>query len=86
MSTTTTIIDRLQAKLKRRASQIASAVNKLIEDSVRLLLGRQPAKEPREVFELLTFGAGGHVPTQSHDKTGALLEPEDIEKYKPQDR
>ncbi len=84
--TASKIIDRLLANLKRRASQIGSTLSKPIEDSVRLLLGRQPAKEPPEVFELLTFGAGGHIPTQSLDKTGALLEPEDIERDGPRDR
>ena len=87
MRTTITLNDTLLARLKRRASQTGSTVSRLIEDSVRLLLSRGPGS-PQErdgSFELITFGSGGKFPTQSLDKTGALLAAEDIEKYKLKD-
>ena len=50
-------------------------------ESVRGLLSRP--KGAHDSFELVTFGGGGHLPTEPLGKAGTLLESDDIEKYGP---
>jgi hypothetical protein len=40
---------------------------------------RPPAS--RETFELVTFGAGGRFSRENIDKTAALLEADDLERF-----
>ena len=81
MRTTITLDAHLLAKLKKRASQSGTSVSRLIEQGVRLLLQAPPSNKSRERFELVTFGAGGHFSERNIDKTSALLEAEDLDRF-----
>ncbi len=82
MRTTISIDDAVLDDLKQRASQRGTTVSRLIEDSVRLALARppQPPVSPEE-FELVTFGRGGRFTHLDVDRTSALLEMDDLERY-----
>lgn len=82
MRTTITIDDAILNDLKRRASQRGTTVSRLIEDSVRLALAR-PSEAPAapEAFELVTYGRGGRFTHLDVDRTSALLERDDQERY-----
>jgi hypothetical protein len=81
MRTTINLDDRLLAQLKRRASESGTSVSKLIEQAVRLFV-RTPRPSPSaQSFDLVTFGAGGRFSRQNIDKTAALLEAEDVERF-----
>ena len=81
MRTTITLDDRLLNQLKRRAAESGTSVSKLVEQAVRLFVRTpRPAVTP-ESFELVTFGAGGRFSQQNIDKTSALLEAEDLERF-----
>jgi predicted transcriptional regulator len=81
MRTTITLDDRLLAQLKRRASESGTSVSKLVEQAVRLFVRTPRAALGAESFELVTFGAGGRFSRQNIDKTAALLEAEDLERF-----
>jgi hypothetical protein len=80
MRTTITIDDDLLEQLKRRAAERGTTVSRLIEDSVRLAAARPRAAEAED-FKLVTFGRGGRFTGLDVNKTAALLEPEDVERY-----
>lgn len=82
MRTTITIDDAVLDDLKRRAAQRGTTVSRVVEDSVRLALTRPP--EPTaapEAFELVTYGRGGRFTQLDVDRTAALLERDDLERY-----
>ncbi len=81
MRTTISLDERLIAQLKRRAAQQGTSVSKLVEQAVRLFVRtpRAPAESP--TFELVTFGAGGRFSRYNIDKTSALVEADDIERF-----
>ena len=81
MRTTITLDDRLLAQLKRRASESGTSVSKLIEQAVRLFVRTPRSSASPESFELITFGAGGRFSRQNTDKTSALLEADDLERF-----
>jgi hypothetical protein len=83
MRTTITLDDRLLAQLKKRAAESGTSVSRLVEQAVRLLMRTPPAARQRERFELVTFGAGGKFSRFNLDKTSAILEADDIERYAP---
>jgi Ribbon-helix-helix protein, copG family. len=80
MRTTITLDDRLLAQLKRRASESGTSVSKLIEQAVQLFV-RTPRSASAGSFELVTFGAGGRFSQRNIDKTSALLEADDQERF-----
>jgi hypothetical protein len=80
MRTTITLDDRLLERLKKRAAESGASVSGLIERAVRLLLQASAAQGP-DRFDLVTFGEGGKFTTLNIDKTAALLEPEDVERF-----
>ena len=81
MRTTITLDDRLLDQLKRRAAESGTSVSKLVEQAVRLFVRTpRPSASPQS-FELVTFGAGGRFSRQNIDKTAALLEGEDLERF-----
>jgi hypothetical protein len=81
MRTTITLDERLMAQLKRRAAEQGTSVSKLVEHAVRLFVRtpRAPATSP--TFELVTFGAGGRFTRHNIDKTSALLEADDVDRF-----
>jgi hypothetical protein len=81
MRTTITLDERLMTQLKRRAAEQGTSVSKLVEQAVRLFVRtpRVPAASP--TFELVTFGAGGRFTRHNIDKTSALLEADDIDRF-----
>jgi ribbon-helix-helix CopG family protein len=81
MRTTITLDDRLLAQLKRRASESGTSVSKLVEQAVRLFVRAPRPSSSSESFELVTFGGGGRFSPQNIDKTAALLEAEDLERF-----
>jgi predicted transcriptional regulator len=80
MRTTITLDDRLLERLKKRAAESDMTVSGLIERAVRLLL-QASAPQRRDRFDLVTFGEGGQFTTVNIDKTAALLEAEDVERF-----
>ena len=80
MRTTITLDDRLLERLKKRAAESGTSVSGLVERAVRLLLQASPAQR-RDRFDLVTFGEGGRFTTLNVDKTAALLETEDVERF-----
>lgn len=83
MRTTITLDDNLLAKLKKRASGSGTSVSRLIEQAVRLLMQAPPRAKRTEGFELVTFGAGGHFSKRNIDRTSALLESDDVDRFAP---
>ena len=83
MRTTITIDGHLLATLKKRASESDTSVSRLIERAVRLFMKAPPPRGRREPFDLVTFGAGGRFSTKNLDKTSALLEADDMERFGP---
>jgi hypothetical protein len=83
MRTTISLDDRLLTQLKRRASESGTSVSKLVEQAVRLLIRTPRSPAAAETFELVTFGAGGRFSRRSIDKTGPLLEADDLERFAP---
>ena len=80
MRTTITLDDRLLDRLKKRAAQSGTSVSGLIERAVRLLL-QASAPQRRDRFDLVTFGEAGQFTTLNIDKTDALLEADDVERF-----
>lgn len=82
MRTTISIDESVLEGLKQRASQRGTTVSRLIEDSVRLALAGPPSdSEAGEEFELVTYGRGGRFTRLDVDRTSALLEMDDLERY-----
>jgi len=81
MRTTITLDDRLLAQLRRRAAESGTSVSKLVEQAVRLFVRSPRPSVTATSFELVTFGAGGRFSRQNIDKTAALLEGEDLERF-----
>ena len=81
MRTTITLDDRLLSRLKKRASESGIPVSRLIEQAVRLLMRTPPAGKRQERFDLVTFGTGGRFSNQNIDKTSALLEADDVDRF-----
>ena len=81
MRTTITLDDRLLVQLKKRASESGTSVSRLIEQAVRVLMRPPPAAKRADRFELVTFGAGGRFSRHNVDKTSALLEDDDVERF-----
>ncbi|HKW35353.1 MAG TPA: CopG family transcriptional regulator [Candidatus Acidoferrum sp.] len=80
MRTTITLDDHLLERLKKRAAESSTSVSGLIERAVRLLL-QASAPQRRGRFDLVTFGEGGQFTTLNIDKTAALLEADDVERF-----
>ena len=80
MRTTITLNDGLLERLKKRAAESGTSVSGLIERAVRLLL-QASASQRRGRFDLVTFGEGGQFTTLNIDKTAALLEADDVERF-----
>jgi hypothetical protein len=80
MRTTITLNDHLLERLKKRAAESGTSVSGLIERAVRLLL-QASAPQRRDRFDLVTFGEGGRFTALNVDKTAALLETEDVERF-----
>lgn len=82
MRTTITIDDTILDDLKQRAAQRGTTVSRVIEDSVRLALAKPPElPSTPEEFELVTYGRGGRFTQLDVDRTSALLEGDDRERY-----
>lgn len=81
MRTTITMDDRLLAQLKKRAAESGTSVSRLIEHAIRLLIRTGPAGKREDRFDLVTFGAGGRFSRQNIDKTSALLEADDVDRF-----
>ncbi len=82
MRTTITLDDRLLAQLKRRAAASGTSVSKLVEQAVRLFVRTPRSPAAHKSFELVTFGAGGRFSRLNVDKTSALLEADDLERFR----
>ena len=80
MRTTITLNDGLLERLKKRATESGTSVSGLIERAVRLLL-QASAPQRRDRFDLVTFGEEGQFTTLNIDKTAALLEADDVERF-----
>ena len=81
MRTTISLDDRLLAQLKKRAASSGTSVSRLIEQAVRLLIRTPPASRREDRFDLVTFGAGGNFTHRNVDKTSALFESDDVERF-----
>jgi hypothetical protein len=81
MRTTITLDERLMAQLKRRAAEQGTSVSKLVEQAVRLLVRTPRATAESPTFELVTFGANGRFSQRNIDKTSALIEADDLERF-----
>lgn len=81
MRTTITLDERLMAQLKRRAAEQGTSVSKLVEQAVRLFVRTPRAPVTAPTFELVTFGGGGRFTRHNIDKTSALIEADDIERF-----
>lgn len=81
MRTTITLDERLMAQLKRRAAEQGTSVSKLVEHAVRLLVRTPRAPTESPTFKLVTFGASGRFSQRNIDKTSALIEADDIERF-----
>lgn len=83
MRTTITLDERLHSQLKRRAAESGTSVSRLVEQAVRLFMRTPRASAVWEPFELITFGAGGRFSRHNIDKTAALIEADDLERFAP---
>jgi hypothetical protein len=81
MRTTITLDERLLAQLKRRAAEQGTSVSKLVEQAVRLFVRTPRTTPPSQGFELVTFGKGGRFSRHNLDKSSALLEADDLERF-----
>ena len=81
MRTTITLEDGLLERLKKRASETGTSVSQLLEQGAHLLLEQRTKPEGRKRFKLVTYGRGGRFSDKNIDKTSALLETSDIDRY-----
>lgn len=79
--TTITLDERLMAQLKRRAAEQGTSVSKLVAQAVRLFMRTPRTPAAPQTFELVTFGKGGRFSRQNIDKTSALIEADDRERF-----
>jgi len=73
MRTTIKIDDRLLAEAKARAAASGRTLNAVVEDALREVLARRPAKGHAQPAELPTFAGGGLLPGVDLDDSAALL-------------
>jgi predicted transcriptional regulator len=83
MRTTISMDDRLLSQLKKRAAESGTSVSRLIEQAIRLFIRTPRARKGDDQFDLVTFGAGGRFSRQNIDKTSALLEKDDVDRFAP---
>lgn len=69
------------AQLKRRAADQGTSVSKLVAQAVRLLVRTPRTPTAPQAFELVTFGKGGRFSRHNLDKTSALIEADDVERF-----
>lgn len=81
MRTTITLDERLMAQLKGRAADQGTSVSKLVEQAVRLFVRTPRTPTAQQAFELVTFGKGGRFSRHNLDKTSALIEADDVERF-----
>ena len=81
MRTTISLDDRLIAQLKRRGADQGTSVSKLVEQAVRLFVRTPRTPTAPQAFELVTFAKGGRFSRNNVDKTSALLEADDLERF-----
>lgn len=81
MRTTITLDERLISQLKHRAAEQGTSVSRLVEQAVRLFVRAPRTPSASQSFELVTFGKGGRFARQNIDKTSALLESDDLERF-----
>jgi hypothetical protein len=81
MRTTITLDERLIAQLKRRAAEQGTSVSKLVEQAVRLFVRTPRPPAAPQAVELVTFGKGGHFSRHNIDKTSALIDADDLERF-----
>lgn len=81
MRTTITLDDRLLDQLKKRAAASGTSVSRLIEQAVRLWVRTPVPPKQTQRFDLVTFGAGGRFSRMNIDKTSALLDADDVDRY-----
>jgi Ribbon-helix-helix protein, copG family len=83
MRTTISLDERLIAQLKHRAAEQGTSVSKLVEQAVRLFVRTPRTPAALQAFELVTFGKGGRFSRHNVDKTSALLEADDLDRFAP---
>lgn len=81
MRTTITLNDRLLNQLKKRAAESGTSVSRLIEQAIQLFMRTPVSVKRPHRFDVITFGAGGGFSRQNIDKTSALLEIDDVERF-----
>ena len=81
MRTTITLDDRLLGRLKKRAAASGTSVSRLVEQAVRLLLRTPAAAQETRLFELVTYGEGGRFSRHNIDKTSALLDADEVQRF-----
>ena len=81
MRTTISLDERLITQLKRRAAEQGTSVSKLVEQAVRLFVRTPRASADAAAFALVAFGAGGRFSRQNIDKTSALIEADDLDRF-----
>lgn len=73
MRTTIRLDDDLLRVAKQHAAAHGTTLTKLIEDALREVLARRPARDAKP-FRLVTFGEGGLRPGVNLDDSAALLD------------
>jgi len=81
MRTTITLDERLLSLLKRRAVEQGTSVSRLVEQAVRLFVRSPRTPTAPQVFDLVTFGKGGRFSRHNIDRTSALFEADDLERF-----
>ncbi|MCA1586978.1 MAG: ribbon-helix-helix domain-containing protein [Acidobacteria bacterium] len=81
MRTTITLDDRLLTQLKKRAAESGTSVSRLIEQAIHLFMRTPVSSKRPHRFEVVTFGAGCGFSRQNIDKTSALLETDDVDRF-----
>jgi hypothetical protein len=79
--TSVTLDERPMAQLKRRAAEQGTSVSKLVEQAVRLFARSPRTPTPAPTLALVTFGKGGRFSRRNIDKTSALIEVDDFERF-----
>lgn len=82
MRTTVTIDEHLLAQLKQRAADSGTSVSRVVEQAARLFMRESATGNESAPVELVTFGAGGRFSRRNIDKTSALLEIDDLERFR----
>jgi len=82
MRTTITIDDVVLEQLKARAVKEGTTVDRLIEEAIASAARQPPDQRPAQPFELVTFGKSGHFTNLNVHDTSALLEEDDIARFR----